>query len=60
MLRRFDIGEPYFYVLLAGQQVAPKEPNTKAPQAGYPIYGALVRGQADGACRKTSFASLRS
>ena len=52
MLRRFDIGVPYFYVLLAGQQVAPKEPNTKAPQAGYPIYGALVRGQADGACRK--------
>ncbi|ARR00370.1 hypothetical protein CSUIS_0543 [Campylobacter porcelli] len=45
MLRRFDIGVPYFYVLLAGQQnkrmrprrggfceVAPKEPNTKAPQ----------------------------
>ena len=28
----------YFYLLLAWQQVATKVTNTKAPQAGYPIY----------------------
>ncbi|WP_086237822.1 hypothetical protein [Campylobacter porcelli] len=43
----------YFYVLLAGQQVAPKEPNTKAPQAGYPYFDfAAERSQKVGKNKK--------